>query len=587
MSSAPAPVSAPIPLPVGRLVGVGAIIFFANAALLVLQLVAGRLLSPYIGSSLETWTSIIGVFLAGIALGNAFGGRLADRYPSPKTLAILLGVGVVAALWMLLFPQLLASNGAYKSIPLGPRIPVLAAILCLPAGFVLSLLTPLAIKLGLPDVAHTGRVAGLIFALSTLGCLVGNYVTGFYLIPTFTVNALVLFSAGALVVLAMVALVVVKPSPSAPDAATNGGRTEAIDASAGLNPHAFSDIRRAYLIVFLASFCGMTLELTASRVLAQYLGVSLFTWTGIIGVMLAGTALGNFTGGQFADRPKNTLAWLAGAVTFLGTIAVAGVVALVAAYDQDQPVVEHVLGIPAQNWAKYAPLSYEAFEERGDEIRVFIRGEVPELLPKLRIQLLAGVGIGVILGALLGYFVFGSLKRGSAPAPDPRSVLAATLCAGGAATVFLFVTMALISRYHLFELWDPVVQVLVWTFSMFFLPMFALGMVSPQVIRLAVPDVSQAGAVAGRVYAWSTVGAIVGTFAAGYVAPVRRRYEPDAARGLLRRNGYQPDCREGVEQQFLALPVQYRPRRDRRRVHSDSAYQPRHRDHGGVELLHD
>ena len=214
MSTAPAPAAASVPLPVGRLVGVGAVVFFANAAMLVLQLVAGRLLSPFIGSSLETWTSIIGVFLAGIALGNGFGGKLADRYPRPKTLAVLLGVGAIAALWMLLFPQLLAATGLHKSIPLGPRIPILAAALCLPAGLVLSLLTPLAIKLGLPDVAHTGRVAGLIFALSTLGCLIGNYVTGFYLIPTFFINTLVLAAAGALVVLAGVSLVVVRPTPS-------------------------------------------------------------------------------------------------------------------------------------------------------------------------------------------------------------------------------------------------------------------------------------------------------------------------------------------------------------------------------------
>ena len=54
--------------------------------------------------------------------------------------------------------------------------------------------------------------------------------------------------------------------------------------------------------MFLASFCGMSLELTASRVLAPVLGVSLYSWTGIIGVMLAGTACGNYLGGVFADR---------------------------------------------------------------------------------------------------------------------------------------------------------------------------------------------------------------------------------------------------------------------------------------------
>ena len=514
-------VSAFVPFPFGRLVGVGAVVFLANAALLVLQLVAGRLLAPFIGSSLETWTSIIGVFLAGIALGNAYGGKLADRYPTPKTLAILLGAGAVAALWMMAFPQLLASTGAHKSLPLGPRIPILAAALCLPAGFVLSLLTPLAIKLGLPDVAHTGRVAGLIFALSTLGCLLGNYVTGFYLIPTFTINTLVLVAAGSLAALAVVALVIPKPElnifqeqqlapvENAPHEERTVQKSQvgwgkpllvtlgvwigmvalnfatgsflpawavlfatalwaAVDSaklevhkyegrwsgpfwvfvavvgvwvflfpaylvtrsrllagelrlkkhhrpdgfSAGQNdgtfkPHTFPDIRHAYLIVFLASFCGMTLELTASRMLAQVLGVSLFTWTGIIGVMLAGTALGNFVGGLIADGAS--------------------------------------------------------------------RAEL-----------------------------------------NPRHLLAWTLCGAGGAVVVALLLFSLLSRYWSLEELGAIAQVIAWTFSLFFLPMFLLGLVSPQVIRLAVPDVAHAGSVAGRVYAWSTAGAIVGTFAAGY-----------------------------------------------------------------------
>lgn len=406
MSTAPAPAGAPIPLPVGRLVGVGAVIFLANAALLVLQLVAGRLLSPYIGSSLETWTSVIGVFLTGIALGNALGGKLADRYPTPKTLAVLLVLGAIAALWMVLFPQLLAATGAHKSIPLAPRIPVLAAALCLPAGFVLSLLTPLAIKLGLPDVAHTGRVAGLIFALSTLGCLIGNYVTGFVLIPEFTINTLVLAAAGALLALAGLTWVVVRPGAAERSAAAE---PPAGTAPGPLNPYAFSDIRFAYLVVFLASFCGMTLELTASRMLAQALGVSLFTWTGIIGVMLAGTALGNFAGGQLADRVSAAAGW------------------------------------------------------------------------------------------------------------NPRHALAWTLCSTAGTVVLALLVFSVLSRADAFASLDAITQVLAWTFSLFFLPMFLLGLVSPQVIRLAVPDVAHAGRVAGRVYAWSTAGAIVGTFATGYL----------------------------------------------------------------------
>ena len=139
---------------------------------------------------------IIGVFLAGIALGNAAGGRIADRNPSPRSLARFLALGAAAAVWMILFPRLLAATGWYTALPLGARIPVLALVACFPAGFVLSLLTPVAIKLGLPDVRRAGRAAGMVFATGTLGCLAGNYVTGFYLIPRFTVDAIVAGDGG-------------------------------------------------------------------------------------------------------------------------------------------------------------------------------------------------------------------------------------------------------------------------------------------------------------------------------------------------------------------------------------------------------
>ena len=400
------------PLPFRRLAGVGAVVFLANAALLVLQLVASRLLAPFIGSDLYTWTAVIGVFLAGIALGNAYGGKLADRYPSPRTLAALLVAGAAAAMWVAVFPILLNATGAYTAVPLGPRIPLLAGVLCLPAGFVLSLLTPLAIKLGLADVSKTGRVTGLVFALSTLGCLLGNYATGFYLVPAFTINTLVYAAAGALLALAAGTFLVLRgQNPSrdrdgSPDPAPPSFLGKGVG---GLGSAAFPDIRHAFLVVFLASFGGMTLELVASRLIAPFLGQSLYTWTGIIGVMLAGTALGNLTGGWVADRASRP-------------------------------------------------------------------------------------------GATL----------------NPRFSLAATLLAAGGATVFVFIALAVVTRYAVFERWELVGQVLGWTFALFFLPMFALGMVSPQVIRLAVPDVAHVGRVAGRVYAWSTAGAIAGTFATGY-----------------------------------------------------------------------
>jgi spermidine synthase len=404
----PAVPIAPARLAPSRLAAVALIVFVANAGLLVLQLTAARLLVPFIGSSLETWTAIIGVFLGGIALGNAAGGSIADRAPTPRALTLFLLLGAAATVWMMQFPRLLADTGWYLPLPLGLRIPILAVAMCFPVAFVLSLLTPMAIKLGLPDVRRAGRAAGMVFAIATLGCLAGNYAAGFYLIPTFTVDTLIGGTAGVLVVAALGALVIGQtgwPLGQTPaESADTGGP------SLWFTRHPSLSRRRAYAIVFLASFGGMALELTAARILAQVVGVSLYTWTGVIGVMLAGTACGNWLGGVLADRAGR----------------------------HNNPVVG-----------------------------------ANRLAASLILAALAAVLV------LIGYFTILWLE--------------------------LFRTLPLVTR------------ILTWTFALFFLPMMLLGTISPQVIRLTVPDVASAGRVAGRVYAWSTAGAIVGTFATGYV----------------------------------------------------------------------
>src|ERR671932_2408354 len=77
------------------------VVFVASCCTLILELVAGRILAPYIGVSLYTWTSIIGVVLAGISLGNYLGGRVADRWPRRQTLGVLLAAGGITSLAIL------------------------------------------------------------------------------------------------------------------------------------------------------------------------------------------------------------------------------------------------------------------------------------------------------------------------------------------------------------------------------------------------------------------------------------------------------------------------------------------------------
>ncbi|MFL5327311.1 MAG: fused MFS/spermidine synthase [Gemmataceae bacterium] len=285
---------------------IGFIVFAANAALLVLQLMAGRLLSPFVGSSLATWTAVIGMFLAGISAGNWYGGRIADRAANARTLRLILLAGGLCVLAVLGLVKLCSDGAILRPIPLPLRIVVTSFVVCFPPAFVLSLTTPVAIKILLPDVGHTGRIAGIVYAVGTLGSLVGNFAAGFYLIAYFGVTAITLGVAGVLLVLA----VCFRVRSVSEGSLVHASRSEKlIDSSESLG------LVTACAIVFFCSFGSMALELGASRVLAPSVGVSLFTWTGIFGVVLAGITVGNFLGGWIADRsPKratlgSTLFW--------------------------------------------------------------------------------------------------------------------------------------------------------------------------------------------------------------------------------------------------------------------------------------
>src|SRR5688572_3660856 len=90
------------------------IVFMSSLCTLTLEIVAGRILAPYIGVSLYTWTSIIGVVLAGISLGNYAGGRIADRWGSPRTLGIILLAGGLASLLVLPLTLLAGDRSLFR-----------------------------------------------------------------------------------------------------------------------------------------------------------------------------------------------------------------------------------------------------------------------------------------------------------------------------------------------------------------------------------------------------------------------------------------------------------------------------------------
>ncbi len=172
------------------------LVFATSAAILVLEILAGRLLAPYVGVTLETFTGIIGTILAGISVGAWAGGRLADQRDPRSLLGPIL---VLGGLFSFLAPVMVDvfGSGVRQGGPLA--IVTLSAVgFFLPAA-VLSAVTPTVVKLRLDDLGETGRVVGRLSAISTAGAIAGTFLAGFVLISAAPTRPLIRGIAIALV----------------------------------------------------------------------------------------------------------------------------------------------------------------------------------------------------------------------------------------------------------------------------------------------------------------------------------------------------------------------------------------------------
>jgi spermidine synthase len=163
-----------------ELVKANIIVFIASFCTLVIELVAGRIMAPYVGVSLYTWTSIIGVVLAGISIGAYLGGLLADRYPWHATLGWLLFLSGLGAFSISPLSHLI--GGAQFHTLLMIRILLITTIIFFVPSCFLGMISPVVVKLTLKNLQRTGNVVGKIYAFSTLGSILGTFATGFFLI---------------------------------------------------------------------------------------------------------------------------------------------------------------------------------------------------------------------------------------------------------------------------------------------------------------------------------------------------------------------------------------------------------------------
>jgi spermidine synthase len=155
--------------------------FLSGAIVLTFELVASRIVAPYLGTTIYIWTSIIGAVLAGLAVGYTLGGYLADRRHRTADVMLLL-VGATAFMLIVnIVKDPLLGFVSSKTWPLQLQTFITSIALFMPPTVLLGAIPPYLARLSLVDLATSGKHIARINAAGTIGSLMGTFVTGYVL----------------------------------------------------------------------------------------------------------------------------------------------------------------------------------------------------------------------------------------------------------------------------------------------------------------------------------------------------------------------------------------------------------------------
>lgn len=195
--------------------------------LMALEILGGRLLYPSFGSSVDVWAAIITVFILSLSIGYVVGGRIADRSKDNIPLAwIILGSG---CLYLTLPTYALRVSEALGSAMGGARFGVLVgglALFLLPS-LLLGMVSPILVKLAFVSAERVGRTTGTLYAIGSIGNVLGILVTDYVLLEFVPLNATLIGMGGVLAVLGLAHLVLrlrsEEPAAAVPAPTAAGG----------------------------------------------------------------------------------------------------------------------------------------------------------------------------------------------------------------------------------------------------------------------------------------------------------------------------------------------------------------------------
>ena len=185
-----------------------ALVFASSTCVMVLEIVAARLIAANLGASLYTWTSVIGVILAGISIGNYLGGKIADRHEPRRVLPMLFLGASALSFSVLWFNQLTVLWYRPETWSWPGWVLLNVMVVFLVPATTLGIIGPVVAKMALDEGRRVGSTMGSIYAWAAVGSIFGTFLTGFVLIDAFGTRAIV---SGVAVLLALIGLALAAP----------------------------------------------------------------------------------------------------------------------------------------------------------------------------------------------------------------------------------------------------------------------------------------------------------------------------------------------------------------------------------------
>lgn len=325
--------AAPLPL-------VLALFAFTGATGLIYELVWVRMLTLVLGATVHAVSTVLAVFMGGMALGSWFFGRMVDRRPR-RSLRLYGALELAVGLYALATPLLMgvtdtvyrAAWPALSDSPLGLsslRVGLAALVLIVPATLMGGSLPALA-RFAVRDAASTGARVGALYSWNTLGAFVGCLACGFVLLELLGLRATLWVAASVNLVVGVTALVLggrAKPTGAAKADAAPSGFVSAPSPSP-------SRVRLALVLFAATGALALAVEVLWTRSLMYFVSIDTWAFAAMLAAFLAGIGLGGLVTARFVDRLRDPLLALGFLEVLIGLAAAVSLPMLRAIHEHD------------------------------------------------------------------------------------------------------------------------------------------------------------------------------------------------------------------------------------------------------------